>query len=105
MLKHAERIAVILAAIAAMFPLYQFWSEAEMRLLERRANYIQALHLCPKDTGFKRRPITAIGQETALSHACTEMYDLRTKLAGEVNPLTGVESAYDPTRRSDRPES
>lgn len=105
MLERAERIAVIVAAIAALFPLYQFWSEAEMRLLERRSNYVQALALCAPlgDVVAETRKrvildgialgvgfdVTRVQSKYHLEPACDALVSLRTELAGRFD-LTGT---------------
>lgn len=41
-----ERLIVTVAALAALFPLWQFWDEREDRHLDRAANFVQGLHAC-----------------------------------------------------------
>lgn len=45
-LKTVERIIVIVAGIAAILPLWQFWSEAGQRELERNSIFILAHQAC-----------------------------------------------------------
>lgn len=45
-LKSVERIVVILAAVFALFPLYQWWAERHDRELARISNYITAYQTC-----------------------------------------------------------
>lgn len=45
-LKTVERIIVIVAGVAAILPLWQFWSEAGQRELERNSTFILAHQAC-----------------------------------------------------------
>ena len=45
-LKALERVVIIIAAFAAVFPLYQFYSEADDRRLDRASNFILAHAAC-----------------------------------------------------------
>lgn len=45
-LKVIERTAVLVAALAALVPLWQFYDEAEDRKVDRAANFILAYSIC-----------------------------------------------------------
>lgn len=46
----AERVVVIVAGVAALFPLWQFWAEREARQIDRAANFITAFQACENIT-------------------------------------------------------
>ena len=52
-LKVLERCAVLIAALAALFPMWQFYSEAQDRRIDRAANFILAQQTC--DAFFSER--------------------------------------------------
>ena len=45
-LETIERVVVIVAAFLAVFPLWQYISEADSRKIERQSNFIVAYNLC-----------------------------------------------------------
>ena len=45
-LLNTERFVVAVAALAALFPLYQFWNERDDRALDRHATFVAAYDLC-----------------------------------------------------------
>ena len=60
-----ERAVVVIAAILAFFPLYQYYSEAEDRSRERIIREAELVHTCSEEAGKYKRLIDIQNSEKA----------------------------------------
>lgn len=74
-LEKAEKAAVLIAAVLAIFPLVEFISTREARSLDRDANYVSAVSIC--------QALRDSNRETRLQHLRNDRSDLASDLFSE----------------------